>query len=151
MSATPTPADMPHAGLTRAEAMRRHRFSDGLITAVVEQHDRAEQPRPLAPPDALERLATEQGIGPVTDPDELAAPPDARLTDIEYETWRAAMRDPGTFPTELTRFQEIRHRALGHAIRFYQQDPDADLDDEDVLETARRFAKWIRRGDAECE
>lgn len=53
---------------------------------------------------------------------------------------------PVRAPIGLNRYQDIRDRALGHAIRFYEQDDQADIDDHELIATADRFADWIRRG-----
>lgn len=39
----------------------------------------------------LAQLAAEQGIRPVTDPDDLAAPPEHMLTDEEFNAWQDAI------------------------------------------------------------
>lgn len=44
------------------------------------------------PAKSLADLATEQSIGPVLDPDDLAAKDP--MSDAEYDRWQAAMRDP---------------------------------------------------------
>lgn len=44
------------------------------------------------PSKSLDELAAEQGVGPVVDPDSLAAPLEHRLTDAEFEAWQAAIR-----------------------------------------------------------
>jgi hypothetical protein len=43
------------------------------------------------PRKSLDELAAERGVGPVTDPESLAAPLEHRLTDTEFEAWQAAI------------------------------------------------------------
>lgn len=162
----PSPADMPRAGLSRAELLRRQEAAqdaaDALLAGVTPV-----PPALLAPPGDLERLAAEQGVGPVESIDELRMPA-GTFTEAESEAFLDAIRDcrgatPGPADTDrpipadderpsgralmdLNRYQEIRDRALAHALRFYEQDDQADVDDEEVIATADKFADWIRRG-----
>lgn len=126
MSTPPTPADMPRAGLARAEILL-----------------------PRAPSGALEQLAAEQRIGPVTDPEQLAAP--EPIPDDEAEALEAALHkprpQPPRYPTMpvVTRDQHIRRLGLELALKFYADDPQ-DRTDRDVLGTAQDFSRYIRSG-----
>ena len=163
----PSPAALPGAGLSRAELLRRQEAAQDAADALLAGAP-AVPPELLAPPGDLERLTADQGVRPVVPIGDLG-PPAGTFTDAESEAFQAAIRDrhaepsatptpdasatgddpepgPTHAPVGLNRYQDIRDRALGHAIRFYEQDDQADVDDQEVIATADRFADWIRRG-----
>lgn len=162
----PSPADIPRAGLSRAELLRRQEAAHDAAHTLLAGAP-AMPPELSAPPGELERLATEQGVRTVESTDELG-PPAGFFTEAESEAFHAAIRDcrgePSTMttpdlaapddpepspthaPVGLNRYQEIRDRALTHALRRYELDDQAAMDDEKVIATADRFADWIRRG-----
>lgn len=162
----PSPAQMPRAGLSLPERLRRqeaaHDAADALLAGAP-----AVDPSLLAPLGELERLAAEQGVHPIEFVDELG-PPAGTFTEAESQAFLAAIQDcrgagpaavnadrpvpadderpSGRAATGLNRYQEIRDRALTHALRRYELDDQAAMDDENVIRTADRFADWIRRG-----
>lgn len=160
----PSPAAIPGAGLSRAELLRRQQTADGAVAELLApgggELTPAEAMAPLAPPGELERLAAEQGVEPVTDLDDLAAPLRDRLTDDEFDAFQAAIRDRNaptptaphpaalmpphraTMPV-IHRDQHIRRLGLELAVRFFQ---DLEVEPGEVLTTAKTWAAWIRSG-----
>lgn len=165
----PSPAQIPRAGLSLPERLRRQEAAqDAAATLLVGAPP--VPPELLAPPGELERLAAEQGVQPVTDIDDLAAPLRDRLTDEEFDAFQAAMRDdepepitqpaPGAHPVPhppfawvpgaarqpnpMARDQYIRRGALDLAVRHFQ---DLEVEPAEVLATAKAWAEWIRVGD----
>lgn len=162
----PSPALMPRAKLPRAELLRRQEAVQDAADAQLTGAPATDTAPigPLAPPGELERLAAEQGVRPVTDLDDLAAPLRDRLTDDEFDAFHAALHDPapGPPPTPATphpaalmpphratmpvihRDQHIRRLGLELAVRYFQ---DLESEPDEVLTTAKTWAQWIRSGD----
>lgn len=162
----PTPGQVPRAGLSLAERLRRQETAQAAADALPAGH--TAKPAPTAAPDALAALAAAQGIGPVTDPDDLASPDPIPADDADaFET---ALRDderepiaqpahaahpvphppfawvPGAArqPNPMARDQYIRRGALDLAVRHFQ---DLEVEPAEVLATAKAWAEWIRVGD----
>lgn len=63
-----------------------------LRGALIELVDEVRRQRRAERTAALESATVDQGVEPVTDPDQLAAPEGERLSEAEFEAWLAAMR-----------------------------------------------------------
>jgi len=149
---TPTPATIPGAGLPLSEALRRQELA--ADAPVPEPATRAKLRAALEDPDQVVILrpdGTFEGTRELTAAEKYEWPAllhaDAGTAGIpEDDAPGTPEPGPTHAPVGLNRYQDIRDRALGHAIRFYEQDPQTEVDDQEVIATADRFADWIRRG-----
>jgi hypothetical protein len=156
----PSPADLPRAGMSLAESLRRHELAEHAVAQL------------LAPPGTLERLAAEQGVQPITDIEELTGAegvPEEEaqaFLDAIHELHPAPSHEPKPFPpgrplprppfgwipgaarqpNPLARDQYVRRAGLELAVRFYADTDGDTVTPADVLATARSFAEFIRTG-----
>lgn len=145
MTTLPSPAALPGAGIPHLQAAAR-RFAEANVAL---SH---------AAPAELERLAAEQGVEPVTDGEDVAAPLREALTDDEFDAFQAAIhgRDdtpprrpvPAPPPVQphrpLTREQYIRRFCLEYAVRYFTG--LAESDENDVFTAAKTWAHWVQTG-----
>jgi len=135
----PSPAALPGAGLPHLQAAAR-RYVEVAYAA----------------PGELERLAEEQGVGPVESVDDLG-PAAGTFSDADAEAFQAAIhgRDdtpprpvPAPPPVQphrpLTREQYIRRFCLEYAVRYFTG--LAESDEGDVFTAAKTWAHWVQTG-----
>ncbi len=173
---TPTPADLPRAGLRHVDAAIHRadnpppfRSDPGPTIAAAQaaalRFAQANVDLAHAAPEALAQLATEQDVEPVTDPDKLCGSEPVTAGDAEDLVTPEPEHEPATaqspHPVPQPPFawtpgtarqpnplaRDQYVRKAGLELAVrFYADDPTERDDADVLATAKVWAEWIRTG-----